>query len=120
MSTFTLPKYYEGTPGKDIMYHGVGKHRPFFHFGSILRAKCMAIELGEACVFVSIFRSYVQSKSRRRGACVSCLLPMGAVDANVSSNMFLCSSFYMETVRQWKNKGIKHFCDEMFSIFLWL
>lgn len=24
MSTFTLPKYYEGTPGKDIMYHGVG------------------------------------------------------------------------------------------------
>ena len=76
----------------------------------------MAIELGEACVFVSIFRSYVQSKSRRRGACVPCLLPMGAVDAHVSSNMFLCSSFYMETVRQWKNKGIKHFCDEMFSI----
>ena len=41
---------------------------------------------------------------------------MGAVDAHVSSNMFLCPSFYMETVRQWKNKGIKHFCDEMFSI----
>ena len=47
MSTFTLPKYYEGTPGKDIMYHGVGKNRSFFHFGSILRAKCMTIELGE-------------------------------------------------------------------------
>ena len=41
---------------------------------------------------------------------------MGAVDAHVSSNMFLCSPFHMETVRQWKNKGIKHFCDEMFSI----
>ena len=43
---------------------------------------------------------------------------MGAVDAHVSSNMFLCSSFYMETVRQWKNKGIKHFCNEIFSILI--
>ena len=25
MSTFTLPRYYEGTPGQDVMYHGVGK-----------------------------------------------------------------------------------------------
>ena len=24
MSTFTLPKYYDGKPGKDVVYHGVG------------------------------------------------------------------------------------------------
>ena len=24
MSTFTLPKYYQGEVGKDVMYHGVG------------------------------------------------------------------------------------------------
>ena len=24
MSTFTLPKYFEGKPGKEVMYHGVG------------------------------------------------------------------------------------------------
>ena len=27
MSTFTLPKYYQGEPGKDVVYHGVGKGR---------------------------------------------------------------------------------------------
>ena len=27
MSTFTLPRYYEGVPGQDVMYHGVGKLR---------------------------------------------------------------------------------------------
>ena len=35
MSTFTLPKYYEGTPGKDIMYHGVGKNRSSFYLGYV-------------------------------------------------------------------------------------
>ena len=36
MSTFTLPKYYEGTPGKDIMYPGVGKNIPLFDFGNFI------------------------------------------------------------------------------------
>ena len=39
MSTFTLPKYYEGTPGKDIMYPGVGKNIPLFDFGNFIRLK---------------------------------------------------------------------------------
>ena len=37
MSTFTLPKYYEGTPGKDIMYPGVGKNIPLFDFGNFIK-----------------------------------------------------------------------------------
>ena len=37
MSTFTLPKYYEGTPGKDIMYPGVGKIIPLFDFGNFIK-----------------------------------------------------------------------------------
>ena len=54
MSTFTLPKYYEGTPGKDIMYHGVGKNRSSFYLGYVLRAKnkCTTTKSGDLCISI--------------------------------------------------------------------
>ena len=55
MSTFTLPKYFEGKAGKDIMYHGVGNSKMNIHiFISII----IRTTLSKVHIYVTQFMFY--------------------------------------------------------------
>ena len=65
MSTFTLPRYYEGVPGQDVMYHGVGKLRISYIIDSTFKVEILTLLNETSIIEAKIFIFVIQGLLRK-------------------------------------------------------